>query len=126
VTSVRSFINQPAPRQKFGNVGRVYRPRSQKMMIAELLKPFVWPEKPQDSELEDFDHKVYKRLAKEREAQIKQRTNAMTIPLRARVETPEDRVMLKKQAAEIAERGEWKNNKNNDDEWTEVDTDVKV
>ena len=123
---MRSFINQPAPRQKFGAVGRVYRPRSQKMMIAELLKPFVWPEKPEESQLEDFDHNMFKRLSKERSAQVEQRTNAMSIPLRARAPTPGDRTRLKEQAADIAKRGEWKNGKNSDDEWTEVDTDVKV
>lgn len=123
---MRSFINQPAPRQKFGHVGRVYRPRSQKMMIAELLKPFVWPEKPGESELEAFDHKMFKRLSKERAAQVERQRNAMSIPLRAWAETPQDRVRLKEQAAEVAERGEWKNGRNNDDEWTEVDTDVKV
>ncbi|EAQ88049.1 hypothetical protein CHGG_04668 [Chaetomium globosum CBS 148.51] len=125
VTSVRSFINQPAPKQKFVGVGRMYRPRSQKMMIVELLKPFVWPARPDDSELDQFDYKMFQQLSKERSAQVEQQKNAMSIPLRSHAPAKEDRVRLRKQAADIVERGEWKN-KNDDDGWTEVDADVKI
>lgn len=122
---MRSFINQPAPKQKFVGVGRMYRPRSQKMMIVELLKPFVWPARPDDSELDQFDYKMFQQLSKERSAQVEQQKNAMSIPLRSHAPAKEDRVRLRKQAADIVERGEWKN-KNDDDGWTEVDADVKI
>lgn len=62
VNSVRSFINQMRARQRSftGFGGRWYRPRSQKMMIVDLKKPFVWPEAPKDEEKDPWDHKLFK------------------------------------------------------------------
>lgn len=57
---MRSFINQQRAKQRsFGGStsGKWYRPRSIKMMIADLKKPFVWPDPPQD--LEPWDHKLF-------------------------------------------------------------------
>ncbi|KAJ4389967.1 mitochondrial 54S ribosomal protein YmL41 [Gnomoniopsis smithogilvyi] len=62
VTSVRSFINQKMPAQrtipgKFG--GQWYRPRAQKLMIVDLVKPFVWPERPAEEDMTPWDHKLF-------------------------------------------------------------------
>lgn len=62
VDSVRSFINQKLPKQRSlaGRAGRWYRPRPQKLMIVDLKKPFVWPERPTGEELEEWDCKLHK------------------------------------------------------------------
>lgn len=63
VSSVRSFINQRLPKQRsYGapNGGKWYRPRSIKMMIADLKQPFVWPEAPEDKE--PWDNKLFKTI----------------------------------------------------------------
>lgn len=60
VNSVRSFINQQRAKQRsFGGTsnGKWYRPRSIKMMIADLKQPFVWPDPPQN--LDPWDHKLF-------------------------------------------------------------------
>ncbi|KAK4032445.1 hypothetical protein C8A01DRAFT_41102 [Parachaetomium inaequale] len=128
VTAVRSFINQPAPKQKHGNAGRYYRPRSQKMMIAELVKPFVWPEPPAKKDREAFDYDMYEKLNKERSKAIDAQVNTLKTPLRPVSPIPKDRQQLKEEAAEVLKTGEWKNRKdaNEDDNWTEVEKDIKV
>lgn len=63
VTSVRSFINQRMPAQKAlaqPGSGQWYRPRAQKLMIVDLVKPFTWPERPAESEMQPWDHKLFK------------------------------------------------------------------
>jgi large subunit ribosomal protein L23 len=127
VTAVRSFINQPAPRQKHGSAGRFYRPRSQKMMIAELVKPFVWPEPPAKKDREAFDYDMFERLSKERQKSIDQQTNALKTPLRPFSPIPVERTQLKEEAAQVLKTGKWKNKKDVDeDEWTEVEKEVKI
>ncbi len=127
VTAVRSFVNQPAPRQKFGNTGRWYRPRSKKMMIAELVKPFVWPDPPAEKDREAFDHDVFKKMSDERDKHIKQQKSRGVIPRRTWGSQPVDRVALKDQAAELLKDGGWTNGwKGEQDEWTEVDEEVQI
>ncbi|AEO66848.1 uncharacterized protein THITE_2115321 [Thermothielavioides terrestris NRRL 8126] len=126
VTAVRSFINQPQPRQKDGQRGKWYRPRSQKMMIAELVKPFVWPDPPAEDAREAFDHAMFKRLQKERDDQISRSMNPSNIPLRTRGPETQERQTLREQAKEFLDRGEWTNGRTGDDTWTEVEKDIKV
>ncbi|KAH6635311.1 hypothetical protein B0J18DRAFT_360336 [Chaetomium sp. MPI-SDFR-AT-0129] len=101
VTAVRSFVNQFGPRQKHGHTGRTFRPRSGKMMIAELVKPFVWPELPEEKDLEDFDIGMHQRLSKNRKKSMDQQMNPGVIPLRTQTEIPADRRALRAEAEEI-------------------------
>ncbi|KAK4238852.1 hypothetical protein C8A03DRAFT_33107 [Achaetomium macrosporum] len=126
VTSVRSFINQPTPRQKYGNMGKWYRPRSQKMMIAELVKPFVWPDPPEVKDREPFDYQIFQKMEKQRKSHMERQMDPSNIPLRTQQPTPEERVALKQQAKEFLDSGEWSNGRRGDDKWTEVETDVTV
>ncbi|KAK3339306.1 hypothetical protein B0H65DRAFT_296386 [Neurospora tetraspora] len=61
VTGVRSFVNQRMHEQRHGEVGNWRRPKSQKMMIAELAKPFVWPKPPAEDAREAFDYGTWKK-----------------------------------------------------------------
>ncbi|KAK4150924.1 hypothetical protein C8A00DRAFT_36458 [Chaetomidium leptoderma] len=126
VTSVRSFINQAAPAQKHRHFGKSYRPRSQKMMIAELVKPFVWPTVPDEKDREAFDHEMFARLTAEREDQMDKQVDPSVIPLRTQTPVTTARKDLKAQAAEFLKRGEWTNGKAEDGKWTEVDKDFDV
>ncbi|KAH6856575.1 hypothetical protein B0I37DRAFT_367821 [Chaetomium sp. MPI-CAGE-AT-0009] len=126
VTSVRSFINARPPQAKYRTFGRTYIPRPTKMMIVELVKPFVWPKVPAESERDEFDYPTYKKIANHRVAEAKKQSSATQIALRSKSPVPDNRVKLKELAADITKRGEWSNGKNSDDEWTEVDADVKV
>ena len=126
VTSVRSFINQPAPRKKFGHTGKWFRPRSQKMMIAELVKPFIWPEAPKEEEREKFDYGIFKKMEAEREKHYKKQMDPAKIPLRHQLSEPSDRETLRAQATEFLEKGGWKNGQTPDEQWKEVEEEVKV
>jgi len=125
VTAVRSFINQQLPRQKYHTRGRFYRPRSKKMMIAELVKPFVWPEPPAAEDLKDFDLDMFNRLEKSRAAAMKEQEDPIHIPLRTKIPVPSDHRDMRRQATDILKSGKWSNGKG-DDKWTEVETDVKI
>lgn len=126
VTSVRSFINQPTPRQKFGHMGKWYRPRSQKMMIAELVKPFVWPEPPAEKDREAFDHAIFTKMNKEREKHMKRQMDPSDIPLRTRMAEPKERTTLKEQAEEFLKSGEWTNGKKEGEKWSEVEKELSI
>lgn len=128
VTSVRSFINQPTPRQKFGGRGKWYRPRSQKMMIAELVKPFVWPEAPAANakDRESFDYGMFQEMERMRGKQIAAQMHPEDIPMRTRGSEPKDREALRAQAKEFLEAGEWTNGRKGDDKWTEVEKEIDV
>ncbi|KAK4199634.1 putative mitochondrial LSU ribosomal protein L23 precursor [Triangularia verruculosa] len=100
-TAIRSFINQPKPERKNRN-GPWYRPRAQKMMIAELVKPFVWPEPVTEEEaLKQWDHEMYKQLQKDRRAQEKKQKNPKNVPLRTKLAVPEDLRNVAQQAREL-------------------------
>lgn len=101
VRSVRSFVNQMRPRQRqYGNSqgGKWYRPRSQKMMIAELARPFVWPEAPED--LSPWDKLMYDSVEAEHRKGIEaQHARARGIPkLRDEMERSADRRRLRQEA----------------------------
>ncbi|KAK0735709.1 hypothetical protein B0T21DRAFT_334042 [Apiosordaria backusii] len=100
-TAIRSFINQPKPERKNKN-GPWYRPRAQKMMIAELVKPFVWPEPLKEAEeLKQWDHEMFQKLQKERRAQAKKQKNPKKVPLRRALAVPDDQKSLSEQAKEL-------------------------
>ncbi|KAL2156942.1 hypothetical protein VTH06DRAFT_1870 [Thermothelomyces fergusii] len=122
VTSVRSFVNQPLPRRKFQGHGKWYRPRSKKMMIAELVKPFVWPDPPKHEDLKEFDIDVFKTLDEERDDYMKK--DPSQIPLRTKTPPSLDRLALRRDAAKILETGEWSSG-GLEGKWTEVEKDVK-
>ncbi|KAK4193724.1 hypothetical protein QBC35DRAFT_480055 [Podospora australis] len=112
VLSVRSFINQKAPVRKNGFYGKWYRPRSEKMMIAELAKPFVWPDAPSEEAKESFDYGMFKKMSELREKQTQKQINPGTIPLRTTEALPKERRALKQQAKDLLEKKvEWSNGK---------------
>lgn len=72
-TSVRSFINQRMPAQKaIGHVygGQWYRPRAQKLMIVDLVKPFTWPERPAEKDMDPWDHKLFRSMEDGQKADV--------------------------------------------------------
>ena len=50
--------------QKHGEFGNWRRPKSQKMMIAELVKPFVWPKPPAEDARDAFDYSTWQKQKK--------------------------------------------------------------
>lgn len=61
VTSIRSLINQKMPTQRTApgkHSGQWYRPQPSKLMIVDLVKPFVWPERPAEKDMTPWDHKL--------------------------------------------------------------------
>jgi large subunit ribosomal protein L23 len=127
VTSVRSFINEAAVKKKHGTRGKHYRPRSQKMMIAELVKPFVWPEAPAVDEREDFDYNIYYKMELARTKHLKRRSDPSKLPMLSQMALMPDRALLKEQAEEFMKNGGWTNGRNEEgEEWKEVDEDVKI
>ncbi|KAJ4300328.1 mitochondrial 54S ribosomal protein YmL41 [Collariella sp. IMI 366227] len=124
VTAVRSFINQPEPRKRNGTTGKVYRPRAQKMMIAELVKPFVWPSPPVDEELKPWDNDMFTKLQKERNSQMERQMNPSNVPVRTEKREAKERTTLREQAKEFMENGGWSNGRT--DKWKEVEEEVTV
>ncbi|KAK3943886.1 hypothetical protein QBC46DRAFT_376528 [Diplogelasinospora grovesii] len=126
VLKVRSFINERAPeRRGNNNQGKWYRPQPQKMMVAELTKPFVWPEPVKEDARGDWDHDIWQRVEKQRKKTLAQQEamGKSDIPLRTDMPTPEARKVLRKQAAEfLADEKQWTNDQQLDEDiWTEVD-----
>ncbi|KAL1861317.1 mitochondrial 54S ribosomal protein YmL41 [Diaporthe australafricana] len=125
VKSVRSFVNQMRPRQRqYGNSqgGRWYRPRSQKMMIADLARPFVWPEAPED--LSPWDKLMYDSIEGEHkkitDAQFRRQVG--TPALRDQMERSRERVQLRKRADSLlAGNATWKPGQPLGASWVEVD-----
>ncbi|KAK4227836.1 hypothetical protein QBC38DRAFT_443318 [Podospora fimiseda] len=110
VLSVRSFINQSPPQQKYGTHGKWYRPQSKKMMIAELVKPFVWPEVLPESQREGYDYETFKSIQDQRDKHIKRQMDPSDIPLRTMTAQSKDRKDLRQQAQDFLKRGvEWSN-----------------
>lgn len=97
VTGVRSFINQQRLKQRSSGPspgGKWYRPKSVKMMIADLKQPFVWPEPPENKDA--WDNKLFlsvqeshKKAAEERQerqhGRPKIRTRGQAEPSRAQL-----------------------------------------
>ncbi|ROW16727.1 hypothetical protein VPNG_01649 [Cytospora leucostoma] len=124
VTGVRSFINQMQARQRnykgFG--GKWYRPRSQKMMVVDLAKPFVWPEVPEDKDA--WDHSMFTAVEKTHKEQLDldfERTKG-TPPLREEQKASDDRVLLRQQAKELlAGTRKWRPGQPLGPAWVEVE-----
>jgi large subunit ribosomal protein L23 len=125
VRGVRSFINQAAPERKNG-VGKWYRPQSEKMMVAELVKPFVWPKVPGVEDREGFDydlHMKYKGYEAQRQREIKNVEKGV-IELRTQTKTPVDVKGLREQAKAALENPErWKAEGVKGGKWREVEVD---
>jgi len=130
VRGVRSFINQMKPERANNGFGKWFRPKSAKMMVAELKKPFVWPERPAEAEREAFDYEAHEKIEKlKRERRVEQdRMYKAEIPLRTQVAVPEDRRGLREQAREfLANPGLWEDapgvaRARGRSVWTEVET----
>jgi large subunit ribosomal protein L23 len=121
ITGVRSFINQQAPVRKGGFRGRWYRPRPQKMMIADLEKPFVWPEPPAEDARQDFDHDVWKRVEAEREdtiaAQDERAGGGLQLLSEIKEESKERKDLRSMAEAYLSGKEMWSNNSKLDPTW---------
>jgi large subunit ribosomal protein L23 len=120
VTAVRSFISQQAPARKGNMRGRWYRPQPQKTMIAELERPFVWPEPPAEHEREDFDYDMWKDFNDSQEVSTKmhQQRQEGRIPSRAAQPKSEDVVEMGALAKQLRSgQMKWTNNSNLDEIW---------
>ncbi|KAL2267655.1 hypothetical protein VTJ83DRAFT_4932 [Remersonia thermophila] len=128
VLSVRAYIQQPPPERRGGapQGGRWYRPKSKKFMIAELAKPFVWPEPVPESDREAFDHKIWQKIEDHKERANQRGEKPGHIPLRKDEEreygVSREREVLKELAKEYLESGEWKGP--NSGKWTEVEKEL--
>ncbi|KAK3400169.1 hypothetical protein B0T20DRAFT_408060 [Sordaria brevicollis] len=98
VTGVRSFVNQRRHEKRHGDFGNWRRPKSQKMMIAELVKPFVWPKSLGEEAREGFDYKAFKaqEAARARHDHIMGLRSAGALPLPSQEPTQRDRQAIKK------------------------------
>ncbi|KAK0643596.1 hypothetical protein B0T16DRAFT_459724 [Cercophora newfieldiana] len=124
VRGVRSFINQSAPEKK-NQLGKTYRPQSEKMMVAELVKPFVWPAVPGKDAREAWDYEQHLKYKGEEDARRKEYADKMKgrIPLRTEVKIPMDVRDLRKQAQEfLADPGLWEETGVKGGKWKEVET----
>lgn len=129
VLSVRSYVAQRPPETKGHLKGQIYRPRPQKMMMVELAKPFVWPEPLQGEDLEAFDNFMWKSVEQSKAEQLKtndQRSKGV-IPLRTEGPQSQERKALAEQAKALLEGREvWRNGKELDERWTEIEKDEGV
>lgn len=126
-TGMRSYINQKAPQRKGGHRGRWYRPQSVKFMIAELERPFVWPDPPAEDAREAFDYGVFKETQKWREVTHDEQLvrNRGEIQLRTEKDEGDERRKLAEMAdAYRSGKLEWKNNVALDEIWERVRNDV--
>lgn len=104
-TSVRSFINQRMPAQRAvnadGNGGQWYRPRAQKLMIADLVQPFAWPARPSEDAMSAWDHKLFVAGDKSHKREL-DKADALSSwgpqPMRTQATAPRDRHELHRQA----------------------------
>ncbi|KAB5536052.1 hypothetical protein GE09DRAFT_1141280 [Coniochaeta sp. 2T2.1] len=131
-TSVRSFVNQQ-PIQRKGPVakrGRPYRPQPQKMMMAELEKPFYWPERPRGEDLpQEYDYQRWK----EQEDYQKAQRGADSIRgageielLTEKVKEVPGRELLREAARELMEgKKEWSNEVKLDARWEHIVAEAK-
>lgn len=106
-TSVRSFINQRMPTQRSvtgAPGGQWYRPRAQKLMIVDLVKPFTWPERPREEDMGEWDHKLFVAVEKGHDEDVKKAVAKISWgPQRMRTDekVPRDRRELHKLAVEL-------------------------
>lgn len=107
VTSVRSFINQMRPQRRNrpgGAGGQWYRPRSQKLMVVDLKKPFVWPERPAEEEMDEWDHKLFQAVEEGHNEDVRQataRAGSGRPKMRTQFQENEERARLREAAAAL-------------------------
>ncbi len=82
-------------------------PAVEKLMMAELESPFVWPEPPAETERSAFDYDMWKRTDNERDEHLKLRQDMISgkIPLRTEQEASQERSALADEAKAILEEG---------------------
>lgn len=125
VRGVRSFVNQMRPRQRhYGNKpgGKWYRPRSQKMMIADLARPFVWPEAPED--LTPWDKLMFDAIEDAHKTGMEAQYARFkgTPKLRENMESSSERRKLRAEAESLlAGRRKWKPGQPLGPAWVEVE-----
>lgn len=114
VTSVRSLINQrmPVQRSSQGSVGgQWYRPRAQKLMIVDLVKPFQWPARPAAEDMTAWDHKLYAAVEENHAKDVEQaeaRNSWGPQKMRTQQKLSDDLCELRKQAqALLAGKVKW-------------------
>ncbi|KAK0627113.1 putative ribosomal protein [Immersiella caudata] len=125
VRGIRSYINQMAPQRK-NNAGKWYRPQSEKMMVAELVKPFVWPKAPGVEDRQGFDYELHRKFKGYEEDRVKDMMNEYKgiIPLRSQSKIPADVKGLREQAREFLEQPErWQEEGVKGGKWREVEVD---
>lgn len=104
---MRSFINQMRPQRRArpgGAGGQWYRPRSQKLMVVDLKKPFVWPERPAEDEMDEWDHKLFQAVEEGHNDDVRQatvRAGSGRPKMRTQLEENEDRARLREAAAAL-------------------------
>ncbi|KAH7031090.1 uncharacterized protein B0I36DRAFT_323176 [Microdochium trichocladiopsis] len=101
-------IDKPKPNEK---PRRVRRPRSIKLMIVELVKPFVWPAEARDASAwkqpEIMEQALKKQDALMKKMEETQKTGKML--LRDEQEKSRDDRQLREQAKALLEQGGWDN-----------------
>lgn len=131
VKGVRSFINPSPPIQNGDRMGRGMwtRRKPEKMMKVELVKPFVWPDKPE--ELDEWDNRTFTEVDKEQERQlVAAHRNRDTSPvMRDENSYNQDlHVKLMRMHAQelLSGKRTWKSGATLDEKWGEVEKDVDV
>ncbi|PHH59271.1 hypothetical protein CDD81_3507 [Ophiocordyceps australis] len=121
VTKVRVFVKGMPLARKSPLTNAVYRPQSQKFMIVSLVRPFQWPEVPQDSTpwLKD----LWQSRQDERSAQQDKVTDKRggKVRLVSQQEPSEERQGLAKLAKKLLS-GEikWSNKRTLDPKWDKI------
>ncbi|KAK0715764.1 hypothetical protein B0H67DRAFT_554224 [Lasiosphaeris hirsuta] len=128
VTGVRSFVNQRRLQKKYRRLGW-YRPQAGKMMIAELVKPFVWPKILELKERGDFDYKTWFTMENEQdkindESLLREKGRQKPRDL----EMTHDILLMKKQAKLfLDDPASWAfGGLRSTEKWREVEVDVKL
>ena len=126
VLSMRSYVSQQLTEKRNGMKGQTYRPRANKVMIAELEKPFVWPKAPEGEALQEFDNFIWKRVEAAKKDNLRSHEDRGVGNLRTRTERPTD--PDRKKLAELARalvdgKDVWKNNTELDERWVEIEKD---
>lgn len=128
VSAVRSFVNQQ-PIEKKGppekRNGRPYRPQAQKMMIAVLEKPFVWPERVKGKDLpEEYDWQRWRDQEDYGEEQLSRNSIRAAHEIEMFTERSKEvggRAKLREEARELLEgRKEWDNEVKLDERWSKI------
>ena len=124
VRGVRAFVNQQQPERR-GGTGKWYRPQAEKMMVAELVKPFAWPDAPAKDARAEFDYDQHRKMKVYEKQKMGDHENLQKgkIALRTDTAIPVDRKGLRKQAEAMrAAPEEWESTGVKGGKWKEVET----